>query len=887
MTMNSHKGSLAGASGRRVRPVRSLLAAAAIVQGLPAAAQSPAGAASASASAEEIVVTGTFLRGRSIDGPAPVAVIDRGAIEGTGFTTTTELVRALPAASGSRLTPDSTNSPFQVGTAQINLRGLGFASTLTLVNGRRHVTAAVPSDDGTSYVDINQLPLVMVERIEILKDGAAALYGSDAIAGVANIIMRQGLRGVELRGGWQETTRNNQRDLTLGAVAGFGNEVGEVTAGIEWLDRTPLGFNDRPFSRGRTVSGLGFPGAFAPGPLPIIDPGCEAAGGTPAPFGIPGQPRIGLCRTDLSGDFNLITAEERLTGYMTGRLELADTLTGFLELGFASNRATVISGPSFPNLKFPVVPADNPGNLVANGGFGVPVTFFGRALSASNFEQTTQGRSNDMLRVVVGLEGAVGGWDWRLHYGHSWNRFSATGVRDVKIDRFEAALAGRGGPNNNLFFNPFASSVLNPALANSRAVIEDFLVDSFRIYTTSLDTVDAVATGRLFDLPGGEAGLAVGAAFRRETLGFRSDPDSQRRNLTFLFTGPDFTEARRVGALFAELGLPVASALELQLAARYEHYSGGIGGSFNPKAAARLTPADWLILRGSVGTSFRAPSLSQITSISTINGAIADPLNPATIPFFRAIVTVPNPDLAPERSTNVNLGAILAPLPGLRLSVDWWLYRYRDIIVKENAQAIVNANPNDPRIIRQGGSPTGQIAEVRVSFINANRVEAEGLDASLSWRGETGIGTIGLGGDLSWIRRYRVEAAGLSGDLAGFRNFENFAPALPSLRTNATLDWSNGPHAITVNLRRISAYRENLANRASPINGFRLRPVTTVDLQYALEIGATGTRVELGAFNIFNRLPPQVGIPGDLTGFDSETHDPRGAMLYARLVQRF
>lgn len=852
-------------------------------------APAPLLAQTAAADDATIVVTGTYLRGQSLDGAAPIALVGQAAIQSSGISNTTDLVRLIPAASGSRLTPDSTNSPFQVGTAQINLRGLGFASTLTLVNGRRHVTAAVPSDDGTSYVDINQIPLIMLDRIEILKDGGAALYGSDAIAGVANLIPRRDMRGVELRGGWQETTKGSQRDLYLGGLAGFSLGRGGVTLGIEFLDRTPLGFNERFFSRGRTISGLGFPGAFAPGPLPVIDPGCAAAGGQPAPFGIPGAPQIGLCRVDLSGDFNLVTAEQRLTGYLTGRVELADRLALVSELGFAANRATVLSGPSFPNLKFPVVPADNPGNLVVNGGFGVPVTFFGRPLSSANFGPTVQGRSNDMLRLVLGLEGDAGnGWEWSLAYGYSWNQFRATGVRDVKIDRFEAALAGRGGPNNDSFFNPFASSVLNPALANSPAVIRDFLADSWRRYETSLNTVDAVISGELFALGGGQAALAVGAQFRRETLGFRSDPDSQARNLTFLFTGPDFDEARNLVAGFAEIGLPFTDWFDAQLAARYDHYSGGIGGSFNPKAAARLRPTDWLTLRGSVGTSFRAPSLSQVTSISTINGAIADPLNPATIPFFRAIVTIPNTGLKPERSTNFNLGAIAQPVAGLRLGIDYWNYRYTDIIVKENAQAIVNANPNDPRIIRQGGLPNGQIAQVNVTFLNASRVIADGIDAALSWRTRTrSLGTFGLGADLTWFSRYSVTAPGLTGNLAGFRNFENFAPALPRLRTNASLDWSLDGHSVAVNLRRISAYRENLANRASPVNGFRLRPVTTVDVQYALELARTGTRVELGGLNIFNTLPPQVGIPGDLTGFDTETHDPRGAMLYARLVQRF
>lgn len=845
----------------------------------PALSQTPALGAS---SADEIIVTGSRIR-RAVGNEAnPVTALGQQDFQNKGLTATEDLLRTLPTNSGSVNSPDTTGSPYTVGTAQFNIRGLGLSSTLTLINGRRQVVSPIPNDDGSSFVDINTIPLIMVERLEVLQDGAAALYGSDAIAGVANFIMRRKMQGIELRGGYQTTTKNSQEDYTLGAVGGFSAGALNVVAGVEYLKRTPLAMADRPFTNGKIRSALGFPGSFAPaGSPPLIDRNCAAAGGIPTPI-VAGRTDIGFCSNDLTRNFDIISPEERVTAYATAEYDLGGA-TAYAELGLADNSARIRSS-NFANLKFPTVPATNPGNLVANGGFGVPVTYFGRPLG--NQGDVNQTRGNRMIRGVLGVRGDVGRFGYDVNYVYAQQKFDVDGVTDTKADRFVAALNCQGGPTNNLCFNPFGSSVTNPALANSPAVIADIRANSFRRYVGRLNAVEAVLSGDLASLPAGPLGFAVGGQFRRETLGFRSDRDAQTGNLVFIFTGPDFNVGRNIVALFSELAVPVARGLDAQVAARWERYSDGSGSSFDPKLSVRWEAAPWVTFRGSIGTSFRAPSLSQTTSISTINESISDPLNPAPIGFFRAVVTVPAA-LRPETATNYNLGVVFQPTSALRLSADYWRYDYKDIIVKQNAQAIVTANPRDPRVIRPLG-PTGPIAQVLVSFQNQASVVTDGLDLAASLGGEIGGGVRGsLNANATYVNKFVSDIGAGPEDLSGFRNFQNFARSLPKWRSNATGTLGYGPHEVAVTYTFIDSYRENVLPRTSPINGFVIRSVGIVDVQYSLTLEKLGSTLRVGLINAFDKYPPAVAAPGDLQGFDRLVHDPRGRLFYVRLQQRF
>jgi len=249
-----------------------------------------AGAAAAqdSSTVDEVVVTGSYIQRPVKDTPNPVSVLGSDELQKQSVLTSDYLFKNLPMANGARSTPDNTNAPYQLGMANINLRGLGVASTLTLVNGRRQVVSPVPLDDGSSFVDINTIPLIMVDRVEILQNGGSGLYGSDAIAGVANFVMRKRFEGLELRAQYQSTFKDSQEDINLGVVGGLSGDNWDFVAGIEGLYRTPLAQNDRPFAAHKIRSALGFPGAFRPltATLPTIDPNCARLGGIPTPFGL-------------------------------------------------------------------------------------------------------------------------------------------------------------------------------------------------------------------------------------------------------------------------------------------------------------------------------------------------------------------------------------------------------------------------------------------------------------------------------------------------------------------------------------------------------------------------------------------------------------------------
>jgi iron complex outermembrane recepter protein len=282
---------------------RGMLAGASVI-----ALFAAAGAAQAqeNSTVDEVVVTGSYIQRPVKDTPNPVSVLGQDELRKQSIIGADYLFKNLPMANGARSTPDNTNAPYQLGLANINLRGLGVASTLTLINGRRQVVSPVPLDDGSSFVDINVIPLIMVDRVEILQSGGSGLYGSDAIAGVANFVMRRSFEGLEVRAQYQSTFNDSQEDFNLGIVGGLSGDNWDFVAGVEGLYRTPLDQNDRPFTRNKIRSALGFPGAYRPAtsPLPIIDPNCARLGGIPTPF-VAGT-NLGLCGLDLSEAFWLI-----------------------------------------------------------------------------------------------------------------------------------------------------------------------------------------------------------------------------------------------------------------------------------------------------------------------------------------------------------------------------------------------------------------------------------------------------------------------------------------------------------------------------------------------------------------------------------------------------
>jgi len=829
---------------------------------------------------DEVVVVGSRLKGERAAQVAPVVSVSARDFAAAGFTAVSDIARVLPVNTGSEFNVDPFTQNLSAGTSSFNLRGLGLNATLVLLNGRRQTISGGVADDGSTFVDLNALiPLIALERLDVLKDGAAALYGTDAVAGVANFVTRRNFSGVEAQVDYANTANSGQDDLTASGLVGGGTEKLRGMAALSYLRRSWLPAPERAYTAGKGFSSFGQPGAFIllqRSPVfpdlpfgvatnqPIIDPDCATPNPrNPQPAGVTSG-RIGTCTFDFSSYYHLVPRERRWNAFASGEMSVSDAVL-YAEAAYA--KADILRGtsPSFPLLNSPIVPADNPGNI-----FRVPVLFLGRTLGASSGGSFVP-HNSDTWRGVIGATGEMGRWTWDVSATHSENNFLVQIENDL-TDRFIAALNGRGGPANNQSFNPFGSAARarpGEATYNDPRVIDDFTSLVTYDYRTRLTTLDAVLTGEVAQTAHGPWGLAVGGQFRREKVIGDLDEQFNRENYIFFIGAPDFGGARTAAAAFAELRGPLAKNLEAQLALRHED-TGGSFSSTDPKLGLSWSPRQFLTARGSYGTSFRAPSVFQAYSVQMVQENVFDPLTGTT--GFRAIRTLGAPNLKPEQAKTANVGFTLQPTDSLTLTADYWRFDYTDIIIKQGAQALVNANPGDARIIRA----TGQIIRVDTGYINASQALTDGLDLGVKQMfGLGGFGDLTASAEATWISRFIIQDTPTSPrrDAAGSRNFRTFARSLPEWRANTSLSWARDAQSAAATLRFIGAYDDDQnANR-------RIKNQAALDLQYGYEFRPNNVRLTFGALNVFNTTPPDVLTNA---GYDSKVHDPRGRVLYIR-----
>ena len=838
---------------------------------------------------EEVVVTGSYVKRELERSGSPLVVVTADDLTQYGLNGIEDVINVLPFNSGSEFNSDVFTQNLSSGTSNFNLRGLGLNSTLVLLNGRRQTVSGGVADDGSSFVDINALvPLNAVGRIEILKDGAAALYGTDAVAGVVNVITRTDVDVWELEGEVSSTTRSSQEDFTLRALHGIKTDRLNTLVSVSYLHRSWLPSPERDFTIGKGFSSFGQPGAFillAPSPtfpgLPfgledpqsVIDPDCGVSGGTPNETA-PGT-GLGTCRFDFSPFYHLIPRERRWLGYASMDASVGDA-EFYGEAGYARTRVTRGTSPSFPILNLATVPANNPGNV-----FQTPVLFLGRPLGADAPVNLVRHRS-ETWRVAGGVRGSWRDqWNWDLSAAYSANDH-VVGIANALADRFDAALNGLGGPDNDLFFNPFGSAISSQpgdATFNDPAVIADFLSLATYDYETSLFSVDGLITGTIAEWDSGPLSLAVGGQVRRERITGDLDDQFNAENYLFLIGGPDFAGNRTVTALFGEFNVPVTSNLDVQVALRHEAYESS-PDSIDPKVSLSWRPADWLRTRASFGTAFRAPSVFQRFSSQTVLQNIIDPVSESTV--FRGVRTVGTDTLRPEQADAYNAGVTIAPLEGLSINADYWRFDYKDIIVKESAQAIVDADPFDPKIIREAG----QILRIDTNYINAPAVTTDGLDVKGVYTFESATGDQwSFTADVTYINKYLIQTTpgGVKRDVAGSRNFRTFARSLPKWRSTLGATWSRNRFGAAVFAKTISGYEDDQNNL--PVDSH-----ITIDAQVRATLPAVfgdadqGSVLNFGVTNIFDQDPPNVITP---VGYDSKVHDPRGRVVYLRLNAAF
>lgn len=857
---------------------------------------------------ELIMVTGSFVRrSENFESPSPLAVVDSIAIDSIGAKNIADITQTLTINTGAENNPDAFTQNATAGTSNINLRGLGVASTLILLNNRRQVVNSQQTNEGLNFVDTSSLvPMIAIDRMEVIKDGASALYGSDAVAGVVNFITKREYDGAKVTIDYQDGAHGNNKEYVVQGLWGSVGDNGSVVAALSYTNRSPLFLSDRRLSRPvDDSSALGNPGSFfgvpgLPAGAPVIDPtGCEEFGGIRDVIQPAGTVDVGFCRFDFGPGYSYVPDETRVNVYFKSNYDITDDILWTTEVGIARNRAERGGAPSFPNLRGPVVPASHPNNI-----FGSPVVFFGRA-EGNGFAPDPANTESDTFRLNTAIQGELEDGFWELSYTNATNNFLFS-VEDVLNTEFNLALNGFGGadcdPVNGVagegaceYFNPFATSYTTSP--NSQYVIDSFSADQVIDSKANLQVFEGFASFDAFELDGGVAGLAIGLQYREEELSQDYDKLSNEDSFSFVIGNPDFKDDISVWAAFAEIALPVNEDLDIQVALRYEDYGGSVGNTLDPKLAFNYRASDDISLRGSISTSFRAPSVFMQNGGATSLQQLVDPLIGSTA--FAAVRTSGNEDLTPEESMAFNIGGSFEPVKDLSIEIDYWNFTFEDLIIQESAQAILNLDPNDTdRIIRAGDPVSGPLVQVNNTYVNASSLETSGLDLVSSYRFESeSLGMFSPSLQLTYILEYELDdpQAGVI-DGAGRRNFTNIGVSSPELRANLGLNWKKNEYSANLFIRYISAYDDDqncadgTAFSADCTAGLQeIDSHTTFDAQLNIDVGALleterNYSLTLGGINLSDENPPQVFTN---SGFDSKVHDPRGRQLYLRFAAEF
>ena len=840
---------------------------------------------------EEVVVvarTGSRIK-RQADSPSPITEYGAEALRDHAAKDLRDLVGILPISNGAENNSDNLTQNFTPGTANINLRGLGVSSTLVLLNGKRQVLSSAPTDDGSSFVDLAALvPLLAVERVEILKDGASAIYGSDAVAGVANFITRQNFDGMELQVEYRARTGNGtQKDLNVdGVIGGRIEGGGSFLLAASFLDRGSLVLGEVDWLQPAT-SGFGNPGSFNVPSLgrTVADPGCAANGGLLQELANGST----ICRFDYGPQITAVPVEERLQGYARVDRPAADGAAGlWAEIGYARNNVSREVSPSFPVLNTPMVPADNPGNI-----FGEDVLFQGRPFGVGQPTEINYYQHNT-VRVALGAEGEfASGLAWDVSYMRAVND-AVLNPRDVIAANFQAALRGFGGAECDtsptavtpavagaggcLYFNPFSSVFSarpgDPTFNDPRLrefIIGDYVGDA----NSEIQVLDANLTGFFGALPGGPVGFAVGTQLREEPLRTVYDSITAQDGFAFLIGNANFAGGTDVRAAYAELWLPFSSWVEVSGALRFEDYGRGVGDTLDPKVTVLLVPSPTVAIRASAGTSFRAPSTFQTQGVQTNFVNILDFDGSRT---FAGRRTVGDPTLKPETSTAFNIGATWQPRSNVELGVDYWDYSFKDVLRKDNAQAIVNADPFDPRIKR---TSAGTISIVNVAFINADAIDTRGVDFSARGSFRTRFGEIAPFFSGTLMLAYDVTNAGARIDGLGRLNRANVGAPNQRFKANVGARLSQGLISANAQLRHIGGYEDD--------SGESIDAFTTLDANIGFDMGGflragSETTVRFGVINLTDEDPPFVNVAGS---YDVRSADPRGRRVFLRFESLF
>lgn len=777
---------------------------------------------------EKIEVTGTNIKRVDQETVAPVEIITREQIERSGQATVAEVLRNIPANTGGSFGESFSNS-FASGAAGISLRGLGQKTTLVLLNGRRTAGYGFAQNLQESFVDLNSIPSSAVERIEVLKDGASAIYGSDAIAGVVNVILRKDYRGIEVGGNvGRFEGKDDYRFNITGGVGDLARDRWSAFGTFDYYKRDLVLFSDtafRPTSDYRHLpGGRNFTSLAAGGTwIPLTATGglsntrraiaeCEQVGGTlmnaaqaveagllgaASPLNLPGNT---WCAKDIHSQITALPETERM-GFL-GRFtrEFSPNATGYVELGLSRvENFQVFTPPFFVTTALQQTAAGlRPFSYTANfapGAAGNPFNVNARFTgNLQDFGTRDQKTVSDTMRILAGLTYTVRNWDLDSAIGFSRNEIDQNNINRITKTGTSNVLGVSSARQPPVPLVTSTQLNLNRPSLTPESVREQMRANVRRQATSELKSIDTKGSTELFRMAGGSMGLALGGEFREERL--NDSPDPIARNGEVLGQGITATNATRENyALYAEASLPFSRKLEAQLAGRYDHYS-DYGSSSNPKVGLKFKATDSVLLRANWGRGFRAPTLPEISpSVATFFVTINDPVTGATNVQISGVFAG-NPDLEPEKSESTTAGIIFEPNQNFSVGLNYYQIDWENIVTAQSFQSIVNSG--DPtRVFRD--PVTNAIVTVLNNYINVNRTKTSGLDFEARYRMSTAMGRVTVRGNASYVDSFKEDGTEYAGTNGGTNT-------IPRVRGQLATDWDYRALSMTVAANYIRGY---------------------------------------------------------------------------------
>jgi iron complex outermembrane receptor protein len=829
----------------------------------------------------EIVVTGTQIQGAKINDVLPVTVVDEIDIANVAATSGDELFRAIPQAGAVAFNEqnDVTSNNARGDAASINLRDLGTGNTLLLINGRRMVLNPGFQTELLVPVvspDTNEIAPGSVRRIEVLRDGASAIYGADAVAGVVNTVLRGNRKGGFIESEWRGSDGTSLYSTQFNAGYGFDFADGRANLTVYggYFHENGLPASARAYSADDDKTPLLVGTDFAGdtqfnnrntfGPFGQFDIQITNNNLTPIrdddfylqPSSITGcrlQLGNGLCarngetpavdvRYNRAFGTTLISEKTRYNAALLLNYEFSDSVEGYFEGTFyrsessrnitpAANLSAVPVGISrnaywnpFGPVTFPggvANPNRVPGTTIPAGGADIIMERY-RFVDVGN---RTVDVDKDSFRLVAGLRGNFGAWDFDTGFVYSEAKSIDLEGNRVSLTRFQQAV-NRSTPDA---YNPFNGGCVtgDPAQGdctpNPQNAIAPFVIDVFRKNGTTLALADfKVSNSNLFSLPGGDVGVAAGIEWRRETFFDDRDPRidgtiTWTDSVTGVFDGsdvagtsasPDTSGAREVYSAFVEtfvplvsedMDIPLVHALNLQLAGRMEHFKDIDETAIVPRAAASWTVVPGITFRGAWSQGFRAPNLVQVNDEGTTRSNTRDDFVVCQAQVEKRLITglgvcpgegvisfrSGTDQLQPEDSESINLGIVLEPrfIPGLTLTADYWRVKQTglvgtfgddnaialDLLLRLNGSSnpnVIRATPTADDIALFAGTrlaAAGEIIRVLDPYLNLDSRVSKGWDFGFAYNvPDFGIGRFRLRFNAARLESF-VQSAGSDG----------------------------------------------------------------------------------------------------------------------------